>query len=207
MKQWLAGCAWRAASGFARVAGMATLLGVVVWLTWPTITGWIPNHEAAGPTAPLLRAIRDVAELSVLEADVEAIVTGAVDGRTGGVSCVVIARGTARIGTDLTLAEVHGGDGGVACWITLEEPRVLGVSLDPGRTEVYALDRWGLWRVLPMATHEDEAVRRALEAAGPALRGAAERDDLVQRGRERVEEVVAEAAGSLGLQIEVDWER
>jgi len=165
------------------------------------------NAPSPGTTpTPTVELIREAVELSVLEADVSAIVTSRLDGYTGGVRCLLIAQGTARIGTHLDEASIERIDpGAYTLELTLTEPTVLSVRIDPVNTRAYSVDRTGLWQMLPFSTREGEVTAAAWARAEDRLRQAAERDDLIRRARERTVELIDMSIEPLGWSATVAW--
>ena len=116
-----------------------------------------------------LEQIKQCAELVTLRVPLQQLVETRIDGYTGGVRCLVLARGEAVIGTDLENARLsyHGG----RVTLTLDEPRVIQCTLDQERTSVVFVGRGGLWSAIIWVDLKNAMTptnyRRLIREAGP----------------------------------------
>jgi hypothetical protein len=157
-------------------------------------------------SAPSLQRIREAIELSVVEADIAAITTASIAGYSGSVRCCVIAQGTARIGVDLDDALIERIDHDARqLAVRLPQPRVMAVRIDHEASQLYSLDRTGLWRLLPFATREGEVTATAWSKAERSLHDAAQQQELIRRARDRTERLLTAALAPLGWSATVAW--
>jgi hypothetical protein len=180
------------------------MTGTVVLCLLATMPRGMPMRSTSAPTVEL---IRDALELSVIEADVSTIVTTRLAGYTGDVRCLLIAQGTARIGVDLDRAMLEQVDpDSRQLVVRLPVPTVLGVEVDHQASQLYSVDRSGLWSVLPFAVREGDVIAAAWSQAERALQDTAQRPELTRRAQDRTEAVLRGSADALGWSVSVIWE-
>ena len=103
------------------------------------------------PGPPSIDLIRERAELIALETDLSCVVNAGLAGYTGDVRAIVIAHGHATFAVDLTEAKWQSVDpDNKVATLTLPPPQPRRIALDHDHTEVWSIDRRGLWFLLPL---------------------------------------------------------
>lgn len=161
-------------------------------------------EEPAPP--PTLGRIREAARLVVLEVPATTVLTGRVEGRTGGVRVTLVTHAQVTLATDLAAAAYGEVDRQARrAVLRLPQPTVQTTALDPQMTRVLAATRGGLWRLAVGEAHERAITRCLLAQAVPRLREAAATPDALQRARERTTAVLSNLFAPTGWSVMVEW--
>ncbi len=89
-----------------------------------------------------------MSELVTLRVPVSTVITSELAGYTGSTRCIVIVNGEVELGVDLEQARFEDIDTQArTATLVLPEPKTRAARLDHARTQVYSLDRHGLWLV------------------------------------------------------------
>jgi hypothetical protein len=181
------------------VAALAVALGVMLWLA-------APRGLSISSVPPVAEQFRRLNHLVTLQVPVTAIHTRAVVGYTGSINVVVLVRGDVQMAVDLDeacFASVD--DEAKTAVLTLPLPKPRHARLDHRATQVYRIERTGLWMVLPVSTADARAVSAALAEAQGSLDAAVRDPALVDEARCKAQDNLARFFGSLGWTIEVRW--
>lgn len=164
--------------------------------------------EAEQPsTPPSIDAIRELAELTVLEVDAIEAVTSEIRGHTGGTTAIVLVHGTVSIGVDLEQArfvEVDQERRHVV--LALPSPTLRRVSIDHQRSRVLSCQRDGLWGLAMGSAKEDQVIASALVRGQAHLEAIGSHDVYAVRARHHAEAVLAQFMHGLDWTVEVHWE-
>lgn len=180
------------------------MLLIMLAVTLHLLTGLRQPPGQGGP--PTVEQFRSLAELAVTELHVRDVHAEHLEGYLGSTSVVLIIRGRARLGSDLQQAQVLEIDHDKRHLVVeLTRPTVLEAVLDHELTEVYAVDRRGVWRLLPTAAGEAALVEQALRTAQRRVRQSAEQPERLQQATRQAEQVVSQLTESIGWRIEVRW--
>jgi hypothetical protein len=183
------------------------LIAGTFWFTTSPSSRWFsplrPMHKP--DLAPLVQALRELAELSTMEVNLLVPVTTTLQGRLGSSSVALLAHATARLGVDLEHARITVTTSSSTNSVTISLPpaQLLGVTLDPDRTQVVAQQRSGLWCVTPGHAREAELLLTAQQQATAAAHAAVTPAHLAT-ARARVEQLLHDAAGRLGWAVVVE---
>ena len=169
------------------------------------------GHADAGI---VLQRLHRVGRLHVLDQPAIQVVHARSDGRLGGTRCTAVVRGTARIGVDLTDAEVESYDSEDRCLVLrLPPPEVFGVEIDPQsvHADTLLVQRTGLWRLVPGPAREAETLAAALstaqqrlaEAATPTLGTLPDATEPVARHHARL--LLDRLLEPLNVELDVVW--
>lgn len=151
--------------------------------------------------AVALQLIQQKADLVSLEIEQSVIVTRELNGYSGGIKACIVAVGILRLGSDLQQIKFEDVDEDArTAVLVLPPPRVLSVKVDLKKTHVYAVDRTGLWQLLPFATREDEVIAGALRDAEKILEQSVTEQHLEQAER-HAEKVIAELLNAVGWRM------
>lgn len=185
------------------------LIHVVLLLAAVGLMGaLLGTHDPPRQTEPpplLIEELREIAELAVLRVPVSALHVESIDGYLGGVQCVLIVHGTVTLGCDLTSPALTQQAPGIYV-LQLPEPRMLSATVDLEHTRIYAVERDGLWRLLPGPTGEHEVVELALARAQGHVADAVSLEDHVQAARHRVAQLVRQMTQRTGVVVQIEWQ-
>jgi hypothetical protein len=173
------------------------LLGALLWTHAPPCE--------AEPPPLLIVELREIAELAVLCVPVSAIHVESIDGYLGGVRCVLILHGTVTIGCDLSSPALMQQAPGIYL-LQLTEPRMLSATIDLEHTRIHAVERDGLWRLLPGSAGEHEVVALALARAQGHVADAVHVPDHVQATRHRIEQLMTQMTYRTGVTVHIEWQ-
>jgi len=156
------------------------------------------------PTNDLVitQRLRAAADLVTLEIEGTQLVESQVAGYLGGTRCLLVARTTTTLATDLTRADVDVDASRVI--VTLDPPRVLDVTIDLDRTAAWPTRRTSLWRLLPGEAAETQAHQDALRLAETRARAAVTEDDLAA-ARHHAESVIATLIDTPDREVSIGW--
>jgi len=159
------------------------------------------------PGPPSIDLIRERAELIALETDLSCVVNAGLTGYTGDVRALVIAHGHATFAVDLTEPKWQLVDhDNKTATLSLPPPQPGRVALDHDHTEVWSIDRRGLWFILPRDCREGEVVIHALRSAAQTMHATAKSDaNLHAQARRHAGDVIAGLYADLGWAVEVAW--
>lgn len=166
-----------------------------------------PENKPTSSRPPSIDAIRELAELTVLEIEVTDVVTASVTGQTGGTTIDMLVRGSVTLAVDLQQARfVKVDKDQQQIVLALPPPEVRRVTIDHQTSRVLNCQRSGLWRMTVGEALEDQAISAALVLGQQRLSNAASRDDLDQRARRHAEAVLQRFVTEITWTLEVRWE-
>lgn len=89
--------------------------------------------------------------------------------------------------------------------VVLEPPRVLSAELDSEKLELYAIQRHGLWRLIPGSQLETDLFNQALRQAHHSLSQHQGHPSIALTARRHAEYAIDRMGDSIGWRIEVRW--
>jgi hypothetical protein len=190
------------------VAGILVLAGGVVgwWVhEWRLPASRPPVSEIE--SGPSLEQIQTLSSLTTLKVNVaDAIVTD-LDGRTGGIKCVLVVHGSVTLGVDLSKARFESVDQrNRRVILMLPPPRVQSVALDQKRTKVMALCENGLWTIVPgNGEAYVAAANLAYREAEKVVAEAAQDPELGTRAQQQTEFVIRSFFQAIEWQNDLHW--
>ena len=184
-----------------RMLRLALAAGLLFWVTRLLMAG-----SENSPTPPTLNQVQQTAELVVLDAQLECLVTKRRAGLTGGVELILIARGSVLISTDLSEAQyVEIDESDRVAVLSLLAPKVVWARLDPQQSQVHRLTRTGLWMLLLGDAGEAELVELAWREAQARFIERGADQALIQQARQHAERVLGELFSQTGWTVKVQW--
>jgi hypothetical protein len=146
-----------------------------------------------------------LAELVTLELKTVDILVHENWGYTGGIRCIVVCRGEARLGIDLEKAHYQDVDkSSRTAALMLPQPQVISASLNQRQTEVYRIDHQYLWRVWPGHT-TSQLINEAMARAQARVREAAKADALQARARRQAGRRLRTLFKTIGWEVTLRW--
>ena len=181
-------------------------LTLIALLLLATLLEQRPRPQAAEPPTPI--ALADVVELSelvTLEVPMQQLVESRLAGYTGSTHCILIARGTALISTDLAAGKLVLDHHERMATVTLPVPRVLSCTLDQAGTGVAFVTRTGLWSYVPGPAGEMQVAEQALARAQRQMRQAAGEPRRIRHAQRRTQKVLSDWVQRQGWTLKIDW--
>ena len=189
----------------------------IMWVAWAVLVtavvmcllvAWLPKPGGDGSThtGPTLEKIQELTVLVAQRVTVSDIVETRINGRTGGIRAVVLVQGDVLVGVDLQQARiVSRDDGGRRLVVELPGPAVSSPRVDHAHTQIYSIDQWGLWCLVPGGGGQAAVADRAFrDAQGAVARAGADSAIMVQ-AKDRTQRIIASFGRALGWDIELRW--
>jgi hypothetical protein len=158
-----------------------------------------PPWNATGSVHVMLRRIQNMSHLTVHRLAVQFVQQEGLDGRLGGLHCLIEVCGDVDMGVDLRKAELTDVDpANRTARLLLPPAEVVSARLDMRATRIYSLGRYGLWRIVPSDAGERRLIERALTQAEQAVRKAGSEPHQLQQAHQRAQELCRELATAAG---------
>jgi hypothetical protein len=174
-----------------------------------------PMTHTPAPELLTVEQFREVSELATLRLEVSDVLESRVGGFTGGASALVLVRGDVDLSVDLSKAELANLDPRArTATLKLPPPAASRPRVNHAATRVVAVQRTGLWSILPagLATAEGVAqtpeatiIARVMRDGETRIGAAAARPEASRRARSSAERVLTERARQLGWTARVVW--
>jgi len=173
----------------------------VFWLALAVSFGAMLGIVLAGrlfsrPPPPghlVLEQIQQMATLATSRIEVADVHTTVLTGATGSLRMVVLVRGEALVGVDLSEARLETIDAAGRCAVlVLPPPEVLSARIDHHRTAMHSMDATGLWRLLPPDAGRAELTERCMREAEHRIRRAGDSDERMRQARIQAETVIGQ---------------
>lgn len=165
-----------------------------------------PHRGASTSTGPTIESIRELGSITTLRVTIADVQTQEVAGLTGSTRTVLIVKGDVELGVDLDRARFEDVDASCrSAVLVLPPPEPSRPRLDHDRTRVYAIERSGLWQLVPGNAGEAELVSSALRRAQQIVGETVETNELDARARRRAEVVIQTFTTALGWAISIRW--
>jgi hypothetical protein len=179
--------------------------GFVAAMVWND-THHRPLTPQPNSSAPTLQQVQSWATLVSTRVLLSDVVTARVDGFAGSIEALVVVRGDVAVGVDLqqaTIQEVNQASRHLL--LCLPQPRAQQPRVDHEHTRVFAIQRYGLWRIM----RRDEAARQAIDAAfaeaQKAIEKAATEEAVLAHAREHAQEAISSLLEQMGWTAEIRW--
>lgn len=161
------------------------------------------THEHVGPT---LDRIRELSELVTLQVDVADVQQTRIDGHVGGICAILVVKGDAQVGVDLSAARLEKVDATArTAVLVLPEPSVSRPRLDHDRSHLFAVRQDGLWAITPGDGLYDRVTDRAWTEAQRTVARTAAEAKILERARRHAEQVLRTWSTAAGWDLTVRW--
>jgi len=189
------------------IVGLVLVAGVMGWLIRGEMTTDLPASTRTSDVGPILERIQALSSLTTLRVNVADAVIVELQGRTGGISAVLVVHGEAMLGVDLSQAKFESvNEADRRAILVLPSPRVQSVQLDHRKTKLIGLSTSGLWLIVPDGDEADAAISDMAYRRGEEIvTGAAADPELVEQAREQAERVIQSVIRPLHWTIEMRW--
>ena len=164
-----------------------------------------------GPPAPpahlVLEQVQQMATLVTSRVEVADVQASVITGATGSLRMVILVRGEALVGVDMSGARLEEIDAEGRCAVlVLPPPGVLSARVDHQRTAIHSIGATGLWLLLPWDAGRAELTSRCLREAEARIGRAAQSPQHMNQARMQAETVI-ERLGNQALQwkLTVRW--
>ena len=191
---------------------MTNVVLVVSTLCIGGMAGWFLHNSRAGTWSsesrgPTIEQIQQLASLTVLHVPVADVRVYQLQGYTGGIQAALVVKGDVEISTDLMAARLETVDPDHRqAFVVLPAPAVLAwPRARDQRTQIYKIDRSGLWQMMPGEAGERDLINRALQDAQRMIGEVGGQPDLIDQARSRTKEVLIGFFRVLGWQVEIRW--
>ncbi len=191
---------------------MANVLIVAIMLCIGGTAGWFLHGSRSGLVLRESRGltiedIQQLASLTVLKVQMAEVKICELHGYTGGIQAVMAIQGDVEIAVDLAAARLENVDLVARhAVLVLPVPTANRPRVDHTHTRIYRIDRTGLWRIAPGETGEVDLLNRALQEAQKSIEAAGSQQSLIDRARQRTEEVLLGFGRALGWDLDVRWD-
>jgi hypothetical protein len=179
------------------------------------LAGFVAFHVVTQPADPAhtrsagltIEQVRKLASLVVLDVPISDVHVTQLEGLTGGIKVVIAVHGDVQIATDLSKARFEDLDAEHhTATLVLPKPAPGRPRLNHEKTRIVAIERNGLWNILPGEAGEKAATNRAMSAAQQLLTDAAKRDDLAAKACAHADEVLRSFFTALGWTVTLQWQ-
>ncbi len=182
------------------------VLGLVLIVALIVAMPGRPESFATSTTPRItLEEIRKAADLVTLRVPLQRIAEARLDGFTGGLTGLLVARGEGLISTDLLGAQIEIDERARIVTVVLPPPRILTCRLDHQNTAIVHLARHGAWMFLPGAAGEGELIERALRDAQNQFEAAVAEPAKMAAARMQVEHVLRSFVEARRLTLHLSW--
>lgn len=184
---------------------------VMIWLGLLMCSGAykslaLPQDVEPAVPPPSIEAIRELADLVVLEVQASEVVSAEVRGHTGGTAVIVLVYGDVMLGIDLEQAHFTEVDqGNRRLVLALPAPTVRRVAIDHHASRTIHSGRDGLWHLAIGPAKEDQAIANAFMLGTERLKEVAVGEDLTQRAKRHAEAVLGGFTDEMGWTLEIRW--
>jgi hypothetical protein len=152
---------------------------------------------------PVVSKISEIAELAALEVCVADIVEGQGNETWWRwVKGAWIVKGDARIGVDMTQARIDVNQNNRTMSLQLPAPRVMVARVDHQKTKTYNVERGWLAGSARESQMRDDAMLRAQKA----IEHAANKPELIEAARHRLERLVKKTCAPIGWTVCFAWQ-
>jgi hypothetical protein len=178
------------------------ILGTIIltaagWLTW-----LIASHQrgvSSSSAGPTIEQIHQLAELVTAKVTIADARETNLSGYLGGVKAILVVRGDALLGPDLSQAKIVSCDRAKRVMvIELPRPHLISYRLDHSATKLVSLSHDGLWVIVPGDAGRTAVLNRAYVEAERAVAAAAVTPETINDAAEHAEQALAAFFGSGG---------
>ena len=118
---------------------------------------------------------------------------------------MLVVRGDALLGPDLSQAKIVSCDQTRVMVIELPRPRVISYRLDHSATRLACLSHDGLWMIVPGDAGRTAVLNRAYAEAEQAVAEAADTTNTIEQAAEHAQHALAAFFGTGGWTVRVRW--
>jgi hypothetical protein len=180
---------------------MAIAVSVTVWLATPPVP--LASHA---PPPPTLLEVQRLAELVTARVAIADVRETKLTGYLGSVKAVLIVRGEALLGPDLSQARIISSEEQQRrLVIELRKPHVISCRLDHSGTRLACLTHDGLWVIVPGDAGRTVVLNRAYAEAEEALGAAAVTPQVIESAKTQAQRVLVDFLASTGWNVSVRW--
>jgi hypothetical protein len=182
----------------------AIILGLVGWITWQLASR--QRGVAGVSTGPTITQIRQLAELVTAKVTIADAKETSLSGYLGSVHAILIVRGDALLGPDLSQAKIISSDpASQVMVIQLPRPHLISYRLDHSATRLVSLSHDGLWMIVPGDAGRTAVLNRAYGEAERAVAEAAVTPETINEAAEHSQNVLAAFFGTGGWKVQIRW--
>jgi hypothetical protein len=158
------------------------------------------------PPAPTLLEVQRLAELVTARVEIADVRETKLAGYLGDVKAVLIVRGEALLGPDLSQARISKCDElQREILIELPKPHVISYRLDHSGTRLACLVHDGLWMIVPGDAGRTAVLNRAYAEAERALSAAAATEQTIEQATTQAERVLSTFFQAAAWHVNVRW--
>ena len=184
----------------------STLLAGVITAGWSLSSKVTSRPPEQKPPRLTVERLTEFSELTSLRVDVSDVLVRRIDGYTGGVQAVLLVRGDVDLNVDLRAAKLAlVDDAGRRAVVILNPPRTSRPRVDHSRTQLVSMYKDGLWAAVPDDSPYGAVASRAMADAQARVEKAATGDDVSERSRKHVEDVLRKGCQALSWTVSVEW--
>jgi hypothetical protein len=160
-------------------------------------------HQPPGPTIQQIRQLSQLVTAKVTIADARETT---LSGYLGDVKAVLVVRGDALLGPDLSQARIVSSDAtNKTIVIELPRPRVISYRLDHTATHLASLSHDGMWVIVPGDAGRTAVLNRAYAEAEQAVAEEAAKPDVIDKAAEHAEQAIASFFATGGWRVSIRW--
>jgi hypothetical protein len=196
----------QAARGLRRPASLVTLIALAIAAVVATMRLRRPP-TVVRPTqahAPTLLQVQQLAELATARVSIVDVRETKLAGYLGDVRAVLLVRGEALLGPDLSKASIL-SDEQRHLTITLSRPHLISCRLDHVGTRLLSLSHDGLWAIVPGDAGRTAVLNRAYREAEIAVAAAGATPATVEQAEIQAQRVLGSFFGAAGWSVTVRW--
>lgn len=158
------------------------------------------------PPRLTVERLTEFSELTSLRVDVSDVLVRRIDGYTGGVQAVLLVRGDVDLNVDLRAAKLALVDDAMRLAVViLNPPRTSRPRVDHSRTQLVSMYKDGLWAAVPDDSPYGAVASKAMADAQARVEEAAIGDDVSERSRKHVEDILRKGCEALNWTVSVEW--
>jgi hypothetical protein len=187
--------------------GLALGAGILGWfIRGQTSLDQLPGNRTSD-IGPILERIHMLSSLTTLRVDVADAVVTELQGRTGGITAVLVVHGEATLGVDLSQAKFQSiNPKQRIAVLLLPQPRTEMVKLDHQKTKLIGLNTSGLWMIVPGGDDADAVISDLAYQRGEELvASAAAHPELAEQARNQAERVISSFFEAISWKMKVRW--
>jgi hypothetical protein len=197
----------QAARGLRRPASLVTLIVFAIAAVVATMRLRQPPN-VVGPTqahAPTLLQVQQLAELATARVSIVDVRETKLAGYLGDVRAVLLVRGEALLGPDLSEASVLSDEQQRRLTITLPRPHLISCRLDHAGTRLLSLSHDGLWAIVPGDAGRTAVLNRAYQEAEKAVAAAGATPATLEQAKIQAQSVLGNFFAAAGWSVKVRW--
>ena len=186
----------------------ACILGVALGRYWlvPGRRSVLVSPPVNQPAAPTITQIRELEDLVTAKVTIADVRESNVSGYLGAVKALLVIRGDALLGPDLSQAKIVSCDRiGRVVVIELPRPHVISYRLDHTATHLVSLTHDGLWVIVPGDAGRTAVLNHAYYEAEQAVATAAGTPATINDAAQNAGHALASFFSSGGWTIRIQW--